>query len=64
MVMLPLLPNEGFGPWQAINPYQIWWMVVLIAGISFISHFAIKIGGPQRAFSLPRSAQDLAPPRR
>ncbi|MGL5532463.1 MAG: MgtC/SapB family protein [Plesiomonas shigelloides] len=48
VVMLPLLPNEGFGPWQAINPYQIWWMVVLIAGISFISHFAIKIGGPQK----------------
>ncbi len=24
VVMLPLLPNKGFGPWQAINPYEIW----------------------------------------
>lgn len=48
VVMLPLLPNEGFGPWQAINPYEIWWMVVLIAGISFVGYFAIKIGGAEK----------------
>ncbi|UXI02249.1 MgtC/SapB family protein [Photobacterium sp. TY1-4] len=48
VVMLPLLPNEGFGPWQAINPYEIWWMVVLIAGISFVGYFAIKFGGAEK----------------
>ncbi|WP_434359028.1 MgtC/SapB family protein [Parasalinivibrio latis] len=48
VVMLPLLPNQGYGPWQAINPYEIWWMVVLIASISFVGYFAIKIGGPER----------------
>ncbi|PSW07335.1 MgtC/SapB family protein [Photobacterium lipolyticum] len=48
VVMLPLLPNQGFGPWQAINPYEIWWMVVLIAGISFVGYFAIKISGPEK----------------
>ncbi|MGF1714256.1 MgtC/SapB family protein [Photobacterium chitinilyticum] len=48
VVMLPLLPNQGMGPWQAINPYEIWWMVVLIAGISFVGYFAIKIGGAEK----------------
>ncbi|MFP4610193.1 MAG: MgtC/SapB family protein, partial [Thiohalophilus sp.] len=48
VVILPLLPNQGYGPWQAINPYQIWWMVVLIAGISFAGYVAIKIVGAHK----------------
>jgi uncharacterized membrane protein (DUF4010 family) len=48
VVLLPVLPNQGYGPWQALNPYAIWWMVVLIATISFAGYFAIKIGGEQR----------------
>ncbi len=45
VVLLPVLPDRGFGPWQALNPYAIWWMVVLIAAISFVGYFAVKIGG-------------------
>ncbi|CAM2856512.1 MgtC/SapB family protein [Vibrio mytili] len=48
IVLLPLLPNQTFGPWNALNPYEIWWMVVLIASISFVGYFAIKIGGAKR----------------
>ena len=48
VVVLPLLPDRGFGPGQAINPFQVWWMVVLIASISFIGYFAIRVGGAQR----------------
>lgn len=48
VVLLPILPNQGYGPWQALNPYEIWWMVVLIAGISFAGYFASKIMGPHR----------------
>ncbi|MGP8307796.1 MgtC/SapB family protein [Vibrio sp. YIC-376] len=48
IVLLPLLPNKTYGPWNALNPYEIWWMVVLIASISFIGYFAIKIGGAKR----------------
>ena len=48
VVILPLLPNEGYGPWQALNPYRIWWMVVLITGISFVGYFAMKIVGKRR----------------
>jgi len=47
VVFLPLLPDRGFGPWQALNPYTIWWMVVLIAAISFVGYFAVRIAGPR-----------------
>lgn len=47
-VILPILPNQGYGPWQALNPYQMWWMVVLIAAISFAGYFALKLGGARK----------------
>ena len=48
VVVLPLLPDQGFGPWQALNPYRIWWMVVLICGISFVGYFAMRLIGERR----------------
>lgn len=48
VVMLPVLPNTGYGPWQALNPYELWWLVVLIAAISFAGYIAMKVLGPGR----------------
>lgn len=48
VVMLPVLPDQGYGPWEALNPYRIWMMVVVIAAISFVGYFAIRIGGAHR----------------
>lgn len=48
VVLLPLLPDRGFGPWGAFNPYLAWWMVVLVSGLSFLGYFAIKLAGPSR----------------
>lgn len=48
VVMLPVLPDYDVGPWGAINPYGLWWMVVLVAGISYVGYFATKIAGPER----------------
>ncbi len=45
VVLLPMLPDQGYGPWEALNPYVIWWMVVLIAAISFVGYFAVRIAG-------------------
>jgi len=47
VVILPILPDQDYGPWQALNPYHIWWMVVLIAGVSYLGYFSIKIVGNQ-----------------
>ena len=48
VVMLPLLPDRGMGPADVLNPYQIWWMVVLIASVSFVGYFAIRVGGAEK----------------
>ncbi len=45
VVLLPLLPNQGFGPGQVLNPYKLWLLVVMIAAISFVGYFAIKLAG-------------------
>lgn len=45
VVMLPILPDHGYGPWEVFNPYHVWWMVVLIAGISYLGYFSIRIAG-------------------
>lgn len=31
-VVLPLVPNQGYGPFAAFNPYDTWLMVVIMAG--------------------------------
>ncbi|MBU1151996.1 MgtC/SapB family protein [Patescibacteria group bacterium] len=51
-VVLPLLPNIGYGPYGVFNPYVIWLMVVFISGISFASYVAIKLVGPKKGIGL------------
>ncbi|MEZ5696149.1 MAG: DUF4010 domain-containing protein [Sphingomonadaceae bacterium] len=48
MVVLPLLPDRGFGPYDAWNPRQLWLLVVLVSGFSFAGYFASRMLGPSR----------------
>ncbi|RLA20653.1 MAG: hypothetical protein DRQ61_04035 [Gammaproteobacteria bacterium] len=59
IVLLPILPDQGYGPWQAFNPYETWWMVVLIASISFIGYFIMKIAGPDKGVILTALAAGM-----
>lgn len=45
LVILPLLPNRGYGPYGVLNPYNIWLMVVLIAGVSLVGYVALLLSG-------------------
>jgi uncharacterized membrane protein (DUF4010 family) len=45
LVVLPALPNKYYGPYGVLNPYQIWWMVVLVAGISLTGYVVYKFFG-------------------
>ena len=36
LVILPALPDRTYGPYDVINPRQVWWMVVLIAGLNLL----------------------------
>lgn len=45
VVVLPFLPNQGFGPGGVLNPVEVWLMVVFVQGINFFGHFAIRLWG-------------------
>lgn len=45
LVVLPVLPDQDYGPYRVINLYEIWLMVVLICGISVGSYLAYKFLG-------------------
>lgn len=47
-VVLPILPDQDFGPFEAFNPHQIWWMVVLISGVSLAGYAALRFIGSER----------------
>jgi uncharacterized membrane protein (DUF4010 family) len=54
VIILPLLPNENFGPppIDVINPYKIWLMVVLIAGLNFVGYVLVKVLGNEHGLGL------------
>lgn len=45
VIFLPLLPDRVVDPWNAVNPFQIWLMTVMIAVISFFGYIAMKAAG-------------------
>ncbi|WP_287003519.1 MgtC/SapB family protein [Sphingobium sp.] len=48
LAILPLLPDRAMGPYEAWNPHQLWTMVVLVSGLSFLGYVASKRFGPSR----------------
>ena len=40
-VILPILPNQSYGPYGAFNPHNAWMMVVLISGLSLAGYVAL-----------------------
>jgi uncharacterized membrane protein (DUF4010 family) len=44
-VMLPLLPDKGYGPYAALNPAKIGLFVVLVAGVGFAGYIAVRVLG-------------------
>jgi uncharacterized membrane protein (DUF4010 family) len=52
MVILPILPNRSYGPYDVLNPRQIWLMVVLIVGIGLGGYIAYKFFGQKAGLLL------------
>ena len=42
LVILPVLPDQAYGPFAVLNPREIWWMVVLIVGIGLGGYVAYR----------------------
>jgi len=48
IIILPLLPNKTLGPYNILNPRIVWYMVIFIAGISFLGYLLTKFIGYQK----------------
>jgi uncharacterized membrane protein (DUF4010 family) len=59
-LILPLVPDRGFGPLDAFNPYTIWLMVVLISGLGFVGYVAIRLLGTRAGITVTGLAGGLA----
>lgn len=42
LIVLPLVPNEFIGPFSAINPRNLWLIVILVMLISALGHIALR----------------------
>jgi uncharacterized membrane protein (DUF4010 family) len=51
-IVLPFLPDRPIDPWEAINPSKLWWLVILISGLSLAGYAATRILGPHRGTAL------------
>ena len=51
-VVLPLLPDRGYGPYAALNPRHVWLMVVLISGLSLAGYVALRLVGREHGPAL------------
>ncbi|MDD4353532.1 MAG: DUF4010 domain-containing protein [Candidatus Nanoarchaeia archaeon] len=47
-IILPLLPNKTIDPFNVINPYSLWLLVVLILSISYLGYLLSKFLGKNK----------------
>jgi uncharacterized membrane protein (DUF4010 family) len=45
VVLLPVLPDQGYGPGGVLNPYKLWWAVVVISTIGLAGYAAMRVAG-------------------
>lgn len=59
LVILPLLPDTPMGPLDAWRPRQIWMVVVLVCGFSFLGYIASKRLGASRGMLATAAAGSM-----
>ena len=52
VVVWPLLPDEAYGPYGALNPSQIWALVILVSTISYSGYILIRALGGSRGLQI------------
>jgi uncharacterized membrane protein (DUF4010 family) len=52
LIILPVLPNETYGPFDVLNPRNIWFMVVLIVGLNLAGYAAFRLFGSRAGTAL------------
>ena len=54
VIVLPILPNRGIAeaPFDVLNPFTAWLMVVFISGINFISYIFVRVVGTRHGIGI------------
>lgn len=52
LIVLPLVPNELIGPFDAINPRNLWLVVILVMFIGALGHLALRLLGSRAGLPL------------
>lgn len=52
LVVLPLVPAGPFGPAPGIRPRELWALVLVFAGVSFVGVVAVRAAGPGRGYGI------------
>lgn len=60
LVILPILPDRALDPYGAVNPRQVWWMVVLISGLSLAGYAMLRLVGTRLGAAVVGIAGGLA----
>jgi uncharacterized membrane protein (DUF4010 family) len=58
-VLLPLVPDHTIDPWGALNPRQLWLMIVIIAALSYVGYICVKIAGERAGLIYAAAAGGL-----
>jgi uncharacterized membrane protein (DUF4010 family) len=51
-IILPVLPNRDLDPLHALNPRQLWMLVILIAALSEVGYIAVRALGEARGTAI------------
>ncbi len=58
-VVLPVLPNRALDPWGVLNPYAMWWLVILISALSLAGYAGTRLFGAEHGLVLTGLAGGL-----
>lgn len=45
LIILPLIPNASMGPFDAVNPRNLWLVVILVMAVGAFGHLALRLIG-------------------
>lgn len=52
LLVLPLLPDQSFGPEAILNSRELGWIVIIVLSINFAGYLLLKFGGARRGILL------------
>ncbi|RQP21733.1 MgtC/SapB family protein [Piscinibacter terrae] len=58
-IVLPLLPRTPVDPWNAVNLYQLWLLVILTSALSLVGYLAMRWLGSSRGTAITGLAGGL-----